>query len=210
MRIAAVGRKGGTGKSTVAVHLAAGLAADGPALLVDCDPQGSSLAWAALADDAGSPLSFPVVGLAVPNLHRQIDAIAAPYAHVILDTPPDHPEITLGALRAGLDVVVVPVQPTILDLAQLGATIELLIEAAAYTERPPAVLAVLSRIRPGTRSRLEARAQLEGQGLAVAAVEIRQLEGIGLAAGGPLGELGPFADLLAEVKAAAKGRSDHA
>lgn len=205
-----VGRKGGTGKTTAAVHLAAGLAADGPTLLVDCDPQGSSLAWAALADDAGSPLPFPVVGLAVPNLHRQLDGIAAPYSSVVLDTPPGHPEITLGALRAGLDVVVIPVQPTILDLAQLSATVDLLVEAASYTERPPAVLAVLTRTRAGTRSRLEARAQLEAQGLAVAAVEIRQLEGIGLAAGGPLGDLGPFADLLAEVKAAVKGRSDHA
>ena len=210
MRVAVANRKGGTGKTTVAVHLAAGLAADGPALLVDCDPQASSLAWAALASEAGSALNFPVVGLAMPNIHRQLDAVAAPYAHTILDLPPDHPEIILGGLRAGLDVVVIPIQPTILDLAQLGATIELLIEAAAYTDRPPAVIAVLNRVRAGTRSRVEARAQLEGQGLSVAAVEIRQLEAVGLAAGGPLGDLGPFADLLAEVKAAANGRSEHA
>ena len=43
--IAVVGNKGGAGKTTLAVNLAAALAADAPTLLLDADPQRSSLQW---------------------------------------------------------------------------------------------------------------------------------------------------------------------
>src|SRR5688572_11746471 len=51
-RIAVVNHKGGTGKTTTAVHLAAGLAAAGSrVLLVELDPQGNVGQWFGLDDD---------------------------------------------------------------------------------------------------------------------------------------------------------------
>src|SRR5215469_16559215 len=60
-------QKGGTGKTTIAVHVAAGLARDARVLLIDADPQASALDWAAARK--ANPL-FPVVGLPKPTLHR--------------------------------------------------------------------------------------------------------------------------------------------
>ena len=53
--IAVVNRKGGSGKTTTAVSLAAALAERGlPTLLIDLDPQASATAWlASIADDRG-------------------------------------------------------------------------------------------------------------------------------------------------------------
>ena len=48
--IALVGNKGGAGKTTLSVNLAAGLAKQTSTILVDADPQGSALQWNAFAD----------------------------------------------------------------------------------------------------------------------------------------------------------------
>ena len=51
--LAVLNQKGGTGKTTMAIHLAAALARDGArVLLIDADPQGSALDWSALRQGA--------------------------------------------------------------------------------------------------------------------------------------------------------------
>ena len=71
MVLALVNRKGGVGKTTLAVNIAACLARQGqPVLLVDADPQGSATAWASVRDAEAAPPIHPhiapeaVVGLA--------------------------------------------------------------------------------------------------------------------------------------------------
>ena len=55
--IAIVGNKGGAGKTTLCVNLAAGISREHSIVVIDADPQGSSLQWRAIA---GDNVSFPV------------------------------------------------------------------------------------------------------------------------------------------------------
>lgn len=86
MIIGVLNQKGGVGKTTIAVNLAAVYAKAGQrVLLVDADPQGSSLAWSSARE--GKPL-FTVVGMPKPTLHKDMPSIARDYDMVVIDGSP--------------------------------------------------------------------------------------------------------------------------
>ena len=86
MIIGVLNRKGGVGKTTVAINVAATLAvAGGRVLLVDADPQESALSWSSRRER--DPL-FSVVGMASPTLHRELPRIAPDYDVVMIDGAP--------------------------------------------------------------------------------------------------------------------------
>jgi chromosome partitioning protein len=126
MIIAVVNQKGGVGKTTLAVHLAAELTLRGDkTLLIDADPQGSSLDWSAARQDRKT--LFPVVGMPKPTLHRDIAKISKDYTHVIIDGPPRINELARSVVAAS-DLVLIPVQPSPYDVWAAEETVRLVKE----------------------------------------------------------------------------------
>ena len=129
MIISLLNQKGGVGKTTLAVHLSAGLAQRGfRVLLVDADPQGSVLDWSATRQ--ADPL-FAVVGLPTKNLHREIQAHTPNYDYIIIDGPPRVNELARAAIMAA-DVVLIPVHPSPYDVWAAKEITDLLGEAAVF------------------------------------------------------------------------------
>ena len=131
MVISLLNQKGGVGKTTLALHLAAALAENGLRVqLLDADPQGSALDWSAMR---GSEAAFSIVGLPRPILHREAPRLTQIYDHLIIDGPPRVYEVARSAILAS-DVVLIPVQPSPYDVWAAKEIVELLREASSFKE----------------------------------------------------------------------------
>jgi chromosome partitioning protein len=121
--IAVIARKGGSGKTTVAVHLAIAAHRRGlRTLLVDTDPQGSSLE-VLKARQAPGPTCVAAVGAEL--LERQARAMAEGVDAMIIDTPAaSEGEIAHAIALAHLSLLVI--RPTFLDIAASIQTAQIL------------------------------------------------------------------------------------
>lgn len=110
--IAVVGNKGGAGKTTLSVNIAAGLSSKASVVMIDADPQGSSLQWRAIA---GDNVNFPVYAPTF-SLKEQAKNYSANNDYVLIDCPPSvHAPQTLSVLEFA-DIALIPVQPSPVDL----------------------------------------------------------------------------------------------
>ena len=115
--------KGGVGKTTSAVHLAAFFQGQAKTLLIDADPNRSALGWASRGE-----LPFPVLSSA--DAAQQTE----PYAHVVIDTQARPNAEELKTLADTCDLLVLPTLTDVMSLDALVLTIEYLqaIQAQRY------------------------------------------------------------------------------
>ncbi|EDR6252697.1 AAA family ATPase [Providencia rettgeri] len=143
MIIGVLNQKGGVGKTTLSVNIAAALAHSGArVLLIDADPQGSSLDWSAARE--GDPI-FSVVGLPRASVHKEIGQVGQGYDHIIIDGPPRVTDLARSAIMAS-DLVLIPVQPSPYDVWAADEVVKLIQEATVYKENLKSAFVVNRKI----------------------------------------------------------------
>ncbi|MGM0695076.1 MAG: ParA family partition ATPase [Pseudomonadota bacterium] len=143
MIIGVLNQKGGVGKTTLAVNIAAALARIGKrVLLIDADPQGSALDWAAARE--GDPL-FAVVGLPKPSIHKELALVGEGYDVVVIDGPPRVTDLARSAIMAS-DIVLIPVQPSPYDIWAADEVVKLVQEASVFKENLKSVFVINRKI----------------------------------------------------------------
>lgn len=177
-RLIAIGNlKGGVGKTTLAISVACALAEHGSVVVVDADAQASAAAWAA-------PGKLPIQVLALPLAADTEHAVAAWLERLVeirddadfglVDLPPNLGAATVAALSL-VDLLLVPVPPSGLDLRAAERTVALLRQARQVRhDTRPAGLLVPSRVDRRTGAGREIEAVLHDLGEPVAPAVIQR------------------------------------
>ena len=197
--LALLARKGGAGKTTLAVHLAViAVQAGKRVLLVDTDPQRSTAAWWR-SREADTP---ELVECEAGDLPQVLAAARADGVELaVIDTRPSLEADTATVARLS-DFVLIPTRPTILDLRAIGATVEVV---QAVNRRGAIVLNAVLAGRDGEESpqAAEAREALAAYALEVAPVAVANRVALGhaLVDGLAVTEFDPAGKASAELQA---------
>lgn len=185
--IAVVNLKGGSTKTTTTAHLGAAFhEADMRVLGVDADGENESLqGWQEAAD-----LPWPVITLAVGNLHKQLPGIVDDrYDVVVIDTPPMQAQkgTVLSALRIATHAVV-SMAPTPIEYDRLPTVHALIQESADLRPdgQPPLFGVLLTKCKTSASSPKVYRELITEDGLTVFKTQVGDLERFAQSFGSPI------------------------
>lgn len=151
--------KGGVGKTTTAVHLAAYLQTNAPTLLVDGDPNRSAMTWAA-------PGNLPFKTVTDVQMAKYIRQ----FEHIVIDTQARPTKEDLAELSDSCDLLILPTTPKALDLDALLRTVDTLQTLEAHFK----VLLTIIPPRPSQAGK-DAREMLVAEEVPLFDTEIRRL-----------------------------------
>lgn len=163
MIITVTGYKGGIGKTTTAIHLAAYLQRLAPTLLVDGDAIRAATKWGLRGSGTGLP--FKVVS------HAQMISHIRNYQHIVIDTEGNPTDDDFKDLAANCDLMVVPAVPETVANDGLEHTLEKLL--GLHNERYRVLLTMVPP-KPRTDGAL-LRQRLTDESIPVFATEIPRL-----------------------------------
>ena len=137
--------KGGVGKSTLAVNMAAWLVREGcDVLLVDGDEQETASDFTAWREQTLGYTGFTLVNMTGANLRKQVEQMKAKYEHIVIDTGGRDTTSQRAALSVA-DVSMIPFAPRSFDLWTVNKVIELIDEIQAIRTKPVIPYVFLSR-----------------------------------------------------------------
>ena len=124
MNIIVTSLKGGVGKSTTSIYLAAAAVERGydPVSLIDVDPQASSAEWLE---------TWPVTGVTIieaPSERTATRALGRVEGLAVVDTPPGNERVTQSVVALG-DAVVIPTRAGGVEYSRVSATLDLIPKA---------------------------------------------------------------------------------
>jgi chromosome partitioning protein len=143
--IAVAQQKGGAGKTTMAAQLSVAWAGKCRVALMDIDPQSSLTAWHALRANNGKDVAgIHLSDVSGWRVGTELDRLRNDFDIVLIDCPPHAETETKNAMRAA-DLVVIPVQPSPMDVWATTPT------AAFASDQGTDVRLVLNRVPPRSR-----------------------------------------------------------
>src|SRR5215470_1773469 len=194
-------QKGGTGKTTVAAHLAVALLRQGKSVaILDVDPQGSLGQWFEAREqrlgEAATGLRFRTAS--GWGARREARDLARDYEYVVVDTPPKSDSEARPAIEAA-SLVVIPVQPTPIDVWSTDSTLALIAR-----ERVSGLI-VINRVTQRARLAAEMIAAIRALGCVAANAQLgnRVSFAAAMGKGSTVLELEPSGKAAQEVQALA-------
>lgn len=197
--VAVAQTKGGSGKTTLAAHLAVALSPGRSVAILDIDPQGSLGQWFERREtrlgEGRTGLTFRTAS--GWGARREARILAREHDLVVVDTPPKSDLEARQALESAA-LVAIPVQPSAVDLWATRATLDLVAGG-------PAPLLVLNRVPARARALDAVAAEIRALGAPLAATTLgnRVAFASGMGIGATAGEVAPGDKADAEVAALA-------